>query len=107
MVRILNIWPRLRGLAGPAPDLHEPEPESDTHLQLIRVPADTDVSNSSHFLALLFDVSKYQDPLHTLLEYIAEVSISIGSSYMRISLYLGELYSKILLVMWFLSMTTT
>jgi hypothetical protein len=82
---MLNIWPRLRGLAGPAP-LPEPEPEPDTHLQLMGVPADDDVSNSSHFPTLLFDGSKYQDPLHTLLEYIAGVSISVGSSYLRIPL---------------------
>jgi hypothetical protein len=47
------------------------------------VPADDDVSNSSHFSTPLFDATKYQDPIHTLLEYIAEVSISVGSSYLR------------------------
>jgi len=35
-------WPKLRG-AGPAPDLGEPEPESDRRLELISIPADTDV----------------------------------------------------------------
>jgi hypothetical protein len=43
VVRVLNIWPRLRGLAGPAGQ-HEPDPESDTRLQLIGVPAEGDVS---------------------------------------------------------------
>jgi len=43
-------------MAEPAPDMHDPEPESDTCLGLIGVPADAD----------------YQDPLHVLLEYIAE-----------------------------------
>ncbi|KAI0280081.1 hypothetical protein BGY98DRAFT_369930 [Russula aff. rugulosa BPL654] len=52
VVRKLKIWPRIRGLAGPAPDLPEPEPDMD--LQLTGIPADTD------------------DPLYTLLEYIAE-----------------------------------
>ena len=80
---MLNIWPRLRGLAGPA-SLPEPEPESDTHLQLMGVPGDDDVRNSSHFSTLLFDASKYRDPLYTLLEYIAEASVSVGSSYLRI-----------------------
>jgi len=57
VVRLLNIWPKLRGLAGPAPDIHEPGPGSG--LELISIPADTD----------------YQDPLHVLLEYVAEVNI--------------------------------
>lgn len=82
----MNIWPRLRGLAGPAPDLPEPEPEPETHLQLMGIPADTNVSKSGHFSTLLFDPLKYQDPLYTLLEYIAEVSTSIKSPYMRIPL---------------------
>ncbi|KAI0276244.1 hypothetical protein BGY98DRAFT_716462 [Russula aff. rugulosa BPL654] len=51
VVRILNIWPKLRGLAGPA---HLPSPEPDTDLELMGVPDDAD------------------DPLHTLLEYITE-----------------------------------
>ena len=57
VVRILNIWPILRGLAGPSPDLPEPEPEPDTHLQVIGIPADNDVSNSGYLLTLLFDPS--------------------------------------------------
>jgi len=73
-IRILGIWPRLRAMAGPAPDIHEPEPESES-LKLISVPADTDVSNSLHRLPVLFDLSKYQDLLHVLLEYVAEVNI--------------------------------
>ncbi|KAI0288772.1 hypothetical protein BC826DRAFT_1036136 [Russula brevipes] len=56
VVRFLNIWQRLRAMAEPAPDMHDPEPESDTRLELIGVPADAD----------------YRDPLHVLLEYIAE-----------------------------------
>jgi len=56
VVRLLNIWPKLRGLAGPAPDIPEPDPESDTRLKSISIPADV----------------HYQDPLHFLLEHIAE-----------------------------------
>ncbi|KAI0288769.1 hypothetical protein BC826DRAFT_1107508 [Russula brevipes] len=63
VVRFLNSWPRLRAMAEPTPDIHDPEPESDTYLGLIGVPADAD---------RLFDVLKYQDPLHVLSEYIAE-----------------------------------
>ncbi len=48
IVRMLKAWPRLRGLAGLAPDLHEPEPESDTHLQVTDVPANVDASNFHH-----------------------------------------------------------
>jgi len=47
VVRILNIWPRIRA-AGYAPDMHEPEPESDLHLGLIGIPSEVDVGNSSH-----------------------------------------------------------
>ncbi|KAI0291080.1 hypothetical protein B0F90DRAFT_1779787 [Multifurca ochricompacta] len=55
VTRFIRILPRLRGAAGPAPlpDGHEPEPDA----QLVSVPAGTN----------------YQDPLRTLLEYIAEV----------------------------------
>jgi hypothetical protein len=74
VVRVLNIWPRLRGLAGPAPDLDGPEP--DTHLQLIGVPSDDDASNFRLRFST-FDPLKYQDPLHILLEYISEVSYDI------------------------------
>ena len=75
-MRILNIWPRLRGLAGPSSDMHGPGPESDTHLELLSIPAGTDVSNASSFIAFRpFHVSKYQDPLLVLLKYIAKVSL--------------------------------
>jgi len=73
-VRILNIWPRIRAAAGYAPDMDDPEPESDMHLGLIGIPSEADASNSSHLFLPLFDVSKYQDPLHILLKHIAEVS---------------------------------
>jgi hypothetical protein len=41
------MWPKLRGQAGPAPNAgdHEPEPESDTHLELLSVPADSNVKH--------------------------------------------------------------
>jgi hypothetical protein len=42
---------------------------------LISIPADADVSSFGHRLPILIDVLKYQDPLHVLLEYIAEVNI--------------------------------
>lgn len=35
-------------MAGPAPGLDEPEPESDARLQLMGVPADDNVSNYRH-----------------------------------------------------------
>lgn len=73
-------------MAGPAPDQHEPEPESDTRLQLTGVPADADVSNFRQQceFQIVFDSLKYQDPLHTLLEYISEVSIPVGPLHVRI-----------------------
>ena len=49
------IWPTLRGQAGPAPttDGHEPGPESDPQLELIRVSesADVDVKHSNYYFA--------------------------------------------------------
>jgi len=54
--------------------MDDPEPESDMHLGLIGIPSEANVSNSSHLFLPLFDVSKYQDPLHILLKHIAEVS---------------------------------
>lgn len=60
--------------------MHEPEPESDTSLELIEIPANSHVSNSSHHFPSFVDVSKYRDPLHVMLEYIAEVSISVEPS---------------------------
>lgn len=57
MVRILNIWPRLRGQAGPSPHIgghdSEPEPEPDKQLEPIGALEDTNVKNPSyHFLTL-------------------------------------------------------
>ncbi|KAI0295808.1 hypothetical protein BC826DRAFT_272716 [Russula brevipes] len=57
VVRILKIWPKLRGQAGPNPDI-EDESEPDIVLEPIGASADTN----------------YEDPLHVLLKYIAEVA---------------------------------
>ena len=84
VTRILNIWPRLRG-AGPAPDFGEHEPEPDRRLELISIPADTDVCSHCHHFLTSPDVSKYQDPLHFLSAHIAEVSMIIDSPYECIS----------------------
>ena len=62
-------------MAGPSSDMHDPGPESDTHLELLSIPEETDVSNSSLISFHPFYVSKYQDPLLVLLKYIAEVSL--------------------------------
>ena len=55
VVRILNIWPRLRGLAGPASDVPEPDidPESNTGLELISIPAKTEVGHSGPSFSVL------------------------------------------------------
>jgi len=83
VTRILSLWPRLRG-AGPAADFGEREPESDRRLELISIPADTDVCSHCHHFLTFADVAKYQDPLHILSTHIAEVSMIIGSPHMRI-----------------------
>jgi len=84
VTRILNIWHRLHG-TGPVPDFGEREPESGRRLELISIPADTDVCSHFHHFLTLTDVSKYQDPLHILSAHIAEVSMIIESSHVRIS----------------------
>ncbi|KAH9989072.1 hypothetical protein BJV74DRAFT_838710 [Russula compacta] len=60
VARLLRILPRLRAAAEPtqSSDENEPEPESDT--QLMGIPTETN----------------YQDPLHTLLGYIATSHIA-------------------------------
>ena len=77
----MKIWPRLRGRAGPASDVsgHEPEPESDKQLEALGTPANTNVGDSVIFFKLLSYVLKYQDPIHVLSQYIAEVSVSVRS----------------------------
>ena len=74
VARVFGILPRqLRGAAGPNPDLdgHGGEPD----MELIPIPAVTKVKYSvRHFLVAFIRAFKYQDPLHLLLEYVAEVS---------------------------------
>ena len=47
VVRILGMWPKLRGQVGPAPSAgdQEPGPESDPQLELISVPDDSNVKH--------------------------------------------------------------
>ena len=75
--RFLGLFPpTLRGAAGPTPappyqDSHDPQSDE----QLISVPASSSVRYPLIVLTVV-DVTKYQDPLHVLLKYIAEVSTS-------------------------------
>ena len=76
------MWPKLRGQAGPAPNAgdQEPEPESDP-LGLISVPDDTNVKHPDYQFPTFLDFSKFQDPLHELLQYVAEVSRFVALLY--------------------------
>ncbi|KAH9960254.1 hypothetical protein BGW80DRAFT_78204 [Lactifluus volemus] len=56
VTRILKILPRIRGAAEPAQSPGEDEPEFDKYWQLVSIPLDTNC----------------QDPLHTILDYLAE-----------------------------------
>ncbi|KAF8506004.1 hypothetical protein F5888DRAFT_494244 [Russula emetica] len=51
VVRILGMWPKLRGQAEPAPDAgdQEPEPEVDPQLELISVPDDSNVKHPDYY----------------------------------------------------------
>jgi hypothetical protein len=64
---------RLRAAAEPTQGPNGPEPELDT--QLISTSPGAKVKQSIELLQYLFDISKYQDPLHTLLDYLITVSI--------------------------------
>ena len=61
--------------------MHEPEPQSDTPLELMGLPANIDVSDIvisiRHFQVLRFDASQHRDPLRVLLTYLADVSLSV------------------------------
>ena len=86
VVRRLGIWPKLRG-AGPTPDIsgHDPKSASGSQLAVEPIGSLANTNVKSHFLifAVFLKVPKYQDPLHVLLQYIAEVSKSMNSSRVR------------------------
>ena len=63
---------RLKAAAGPSPDLGGYDCDPDT--EAISVPAVTKVKDSVRLFSIFSDVSKYCDPLHLLLDYLAEVS---------------------------------
>ena len=63
---------KLRGAAGPS-DLDGYDPESG--IQAVFVPTVPKVSKLDNIWAP-FDLPKYRDPLHGLLEYLAEVNIA-------------------------------
>jgi hypothetical protein len=76
--RFLGIFPTtFRGAAEPGPDSdpHESQPDKG----LISVPATGSGYSSVKYPLLVhmapFNLARYQDPLHILLKYIAEVSI--------------------------------
>src|SRR6266851_2879349 len=69
--RLLGILPRLRGAAEPTQSSNEDEPEPDMHL--IPTPSDFKVTLCISRFQTLFDMTKSQDPLDVLLEYITMV----------------------------------
>ena len=61
----MNLWPRkFRGLAGPASDTGEdgPEPESDASLELISIPADTNVNITKYRFQLYLTFQSIRIP---------------------------------------------
>lgn len=106
VVRFLNFWPRLRGQATPSPDVDDrgPQPGADRRLSAISGEAGEKVNNSDHNLLILVDVLQYQDPLHVLLQYIAEVSnLLVIACEPDDNIF----YSRHLSVRWLLSTMTT
>jgi hypothetical protein len=63
---------RLKAAAGPSPDLGGYDCDPDT--EVISIPAATKVKDSVQLFSVFSEISKYRDPLHLLLDYIAEVS---------------------------------
>lgn len=73
VTRKFKIFPRLKGAAGPNPDPEGYDEEPD--MELISVPAVPKVTLcSSKVSSLHIWLAKYRDPLHILLQFIAEVS---------------------------------
>lgn len=77
-------------MAGPAPGLDEPDPETDTRLQLISVPADSDVSSVNDFQPLLDSLKVFGSSSHFDGVYCGggHTCWANGSSYVRIPLKL-------------------
>jgi hypothetical protein len=72
MLKILP--PRLKGAAGPNPDPRGDDEETDA--RLMPIPALPEVKSLRPFSVFNRHLaSKYRDPLHLLLEYIAKVSV--------------------------------
>ena len=76
VARTFGILPKhLKAAAGPSSDTdgHDYEPD----IEVVSIPATPKVRDPIDFLYLslrFIEVSKYRDPLHLLLDYIAEVS---------------------------------
>ena len=72
--RSFRIFPRhLKAAAGPYPDPGAYDYNSST--ELLSIPATTKVNDSVRPFSVFSKLSKYRDPLHLLLDYIAEVSL--------------------------------
>ena len=80
MTRKYKIFPRLKGAAGPNPDPEGYDEEPD--MEVISVPAVPEVTLCIclELSSLYFWLAKYRDPLHILLQFIAEVS-TLGKEY--------------------------
>jgi hypothetical protein len=97
-------WPlpkHLKAAASPPPDPEGSDSDPDTGL--VSIPAITKVKDSVRSFSVLSDVLKYRDPLHILLDYIAEASTT-PPQYSRSQ---HELCSKHLIAIWCSLMTMT
>ena len=99
---------RLRAAAGPSPDPGGYDYDPDR--EVISIPAMTEVKDFVRLFSVISDVSKYHDPLHLLIEYIAEVSTGDLLSCLPRPQYARsqrELCSGHLIVIWCSLMTMT
>jgi hypothetical protein len=71
---------QLKAAAGPSPNPGGYDDDPDT--ELVSIPAITKVKDCVRLFSVFSDISKYRDPLHLILDYIAEVSTT-GPQYAR------------------------
>ena len=77
----MKFWPRLRGQATLSPDIdgHGPDPGIDLRqLTLIEDIGSMKVNEPGYHFPNFVNVLQHEDPLHVLLQYIAEVSTLSG-----------------------------
>ena len=88
VARTLGILPKhLKAAADspPGPGGHDSGPDNE----LISIPATTEVGLRFNFSLTSAEISKYLDPLHSLLGYIIEVTATLLAFHLFLRLYIS------------------